>query len=88
MIIVVIPHSGELDEMAERLPYSPGKPKCVMRVSWEYLTEAPVSKVFGSYCLKNFSCILEEGHTKRAVFEVQLLVNTVRKLWVPVVAGT
>ncbi len=39
------------------LPDRPGKPKHVVRLNWDRLTEAPVREVFNSYLQKNFLCI-------------------------------
>lgn len=41
-----------------RLQDRPGKPKRVVRVSWEHTAEASVSRVFNSHLQKNFSFIL------------------------------
>lgn len=38
-----------------RLPVRPGKPKCVVMVNCEWLTEAPVHESFNSHLQKSFS---------------------------------
>ncbi len=47
----------ELNQMRGRLPDRPGKPRCVVKVSWEHLAEASVCKVFNTHYWKNFLCI-------------------------------
>ncbi|KAI3357924.1 hypothetical protein L3Q82_016312, partial [Scortum barcoo] len=44
----------------ERLVGRPGKPKCIVRVNREHLSEAPVCEEFNTHLQRDFSCILGE----------------------------
>ena len=62
-----------------KLPDRPGEPKCVVRVAWERLTEAPVCEVF---LRKNLSCITGEVGDMETE-ELRLKGNRCLSWWQP-----
>jgi len=70
--------------MGGRLPDRPGKPKCVVRVNWEHLVEAPVCGVFN---LRKLGTWNPSGSFSKPPLERRLLGPVVRRLTVPVVVN-